>query len=94
MPDNRQKDKILYLTLSSRFLNYHLKVNGDMTRSGLSSLERIGPWQNTCVSNKMLSGMPRVNPMRNESMEDVAFYKLICDFRQAGERNALATKKM
>lgn len=41
----------------------------------------------------MLSGMLKVSPMRNESMQDVAFYKPICDFQKAGERNALATKK-
>lgn len=40
----------------------------------------------------MLSGMLKVNPMRNESMYDVTFYKL-CDFQQAGGRNALVTKK-
>ena len=37
--------------------------------------------------------MLKVSPMRNESMQDVAFYKLICDFQKAGERNALAAKK-
>lgn len=65
-----------------------------MTRSGLSSFECIGPQQNTSVSNKVLSGMLKVNPIRNESMQDVTFYMLICDFQQAGGKNALVTKKI
>lgn len=41
----------------------------------------------------MLSGMLKVSPMRNESIQDVVFYKFVCDFQQAGERKALTTKK-
>ena len=41
----------------------------------------------------MLSGMLKVSPMRNESIQDVVFYKFICDFQKAGERQALTTKK-
>lgn len=41
----------------------------------------------------MLSGMLKVSPMRNESIQDVIFYKFICDFQKAGERKALTTKK-
>jgi hypothetical protein len=42
----------------------------------------------------MLSGMLTVTPMRSESMWAVAFYKLICDFEKAGERNVLAIKML
>lgn len=38
--------------------------------------------------------MLTVTPMRSESMWAVAFYKLICDFEKAGERNVLAIKMM
>lgn len=41
----------------------------------------------------MLSGMLKVSPMRNESIQDVIFYMFICDFQKAGERKALATEK-
>ena len=38
--------------------------------------------------------MLKVNSMRNESMQDVTFYEPIYNFQKAGERNALAIKKM
>lgn len=42
----------------------------------------------------MLSGMLTVTPMRSESMWAVAFYKLLCGFQRAGERNVSAIKMM
>lgn len=44
------------------------------------------------MSNRMLSGMLTVIPMRSESMQAVAFYKLLCGFQRAGERNVSTIK--
>lgn len=46
------KRAILHLTVSSYFLNFHLKVKFNMSRSCSSSLEFIGPYQTKSTSNK------------------------------------------
>lgn len=53
---------------SEQFLCYHLEVNKNMSRSGSAVLEFIGPYQINSRSNKTLSGMFKVNPIRYASL--------------------------
>lgn len=46
------KRAILHLTVSSYFLNFHLKVKFNMSRSCSSSLEFIGPYRIKSTSNE------------------------------------------